>query len=141
MIDSLDGVRAFLLEQPGVQAVLEGGIYVGEIDGAEVPLMPRKTAVILPAGGMDNRSYIQVSSPRIDIWCYGRSYAECSDLDLAIAEAMAAMKRTKQPGSSATILLHCAFYAGGPYMARDPDTDWPVVHRQYTVTAAEIAAS
>jgi hypothetical protein len=140
VVDILDGVRAYLMENGGVQAALQGGVYVGELEGAEIPLMPRRTAVIVPAGGMDNRSYIQVSSPRITIWCYGASYVDCSDLDLAIADAMSSMKRTRQAVSSGFVLLHSAFYAGGPYMARDPDTDWPVVHRDYTVTAAEIAA-
>ena len=141
MIDILEAVRAFLLDQAGVRAVLDGGIYIGELEGAEVPLMPRKAAVIVPAGGLDNQSYVPIGSPRVDIWCYGKLYSECSDVDLAICDALASMRRTRQAVSSSFVLLQDAFYASGPYTARDPDTGWPIVHRQYTIHAAEIAAS
>jgi hypothetical protein len=137
MIDIYEGVREFLLADADVVAMLEGGIYVGEIDGAEIDLMPRRTAIITQAGGMDNNSFLQVGSPRMEIWCYGESYFDAAKLDRMICAAMAAMCRKKVND----VLLHTAARSGGPWSARDAETNWPVVHRSYTVTAAEVAAS
>ena len=139
MIDIYAGILALLMADPDVTGLLQvsPGGYVGEIPPAGVDQMPARCFLIVPSGGQDNRSRIQVSTPRMDIWCYGATYADASSLDLAICSALQNIQRNKIAGT----LIHSCIYGGGPWMHRDRDTFWPIVVRSYQITAAEIAAN
>jgi len=139
MIDIYAAALAFLMADPDITGLLQvtPGGFVGEVAPAAIAQMPARCFLIVPSGGMDNRGPIQVSTPRMDLWCYGATYADASSLDLAICSALQNIRRVKVAGA----LLHSVIYGGGPWMHRDRDTFWPIVVRSYQITAAEIAAN
>jgi len=96
--------------------------------------MPRKAIVVKQSGGLGSRSYMQHSSPRIDIFCYGETPYQARTVRRQVYEVLQQLIRTVTNST----LIHSISPEGGPLDLRDPDTSWPVVFESYQVFAADV---
>jgi hypothetical protein len=137
--DYITGVRAFLLADASVAALVSTRVYGVELpdSDAEVKAMPRKAVVLVPAGGdllVGRRSYLRVSDPRMDVFSYGETAYETSRVDRAVRGALKQMRRNTQ----GTTMLYSADPVSTARVFRDPDTEWRSLVSTYTVLHSEV---
>jgi hypothetical protein len=134
--DYVLGLRAFLLGTGDVIALVQERIFAPEVPQGEADDMPRKCAVLRPAGGgiLTSNSYMQLGDPRIDIFSYGETPYEADRVHRAVYGALKQMRRNVQGEA----LLHWAKPSTAGLPLRDPDTEWPYVLSSWQVLVAEV---
>ena len=143
MTDYLSALRGYLMAQAGVTNLFlddSGAVKIPEIyvlgipsDEAWVKAMPFKCVVLVPVGGSPNPGLGFTSRANVEAVCYGESDFEAYRLERAVSEALKTLSREVIGG----VLLHNATLSGGPIQARDPETLWPAMRRQFTLRADE----
>lgn len=134
--EPLAAVRALLLADTDVAALVAARVFVGELPKAEIEKMPRATIQLEPAGGMGNANQLY-GDPRIDVYCWGASPRESWQVYRAVHAALKGLERKV----FAETLLHWARESAMGALGRDPEKDWPVTLNSWQVRAAEIAAT
>jgi hypothetical protein len=135
MIDVIEAVVAYLKSDAGVAALVGTRVYGGELPRSQAATMPQGTVVVSPAGGgLLGLSGNDYGDSRVDIDCYSTTPHQAYKLNLAVYDAMKAIRRRKQ----GTALLHWSRPSSTGATGRD--TDWPITVSSYQVLAAEVAA-
>jgi len=138
--DPVKALRTDLLADAGVAALAATRVHGAELNRETNSVMPVKAVVIRKSGlgaSGGNRSRVEISSPRVDVFCYGETPFEAARLDLAVYEYLKQMT----PHVTNECYLLDAVLVSGPVDLREEDTSWPLVFRSYTVTAAEAVAA
>jgi len=137
MTDYLSALRGYLMAQASVTSLFAGipDIYVLGIpsDEAWIKAMPVKCVVLVPTGGAQNPGIGYTTRANVEAVCYGESDYEAYRLERAVSEALKTLNREVVGG----VLLHNATLVGGPIQARDPETLWPAMRRQFSIRADE----
>lgn len=128
--DVITSLIVFLQNDYEVDALVDGRIYGDNLPQREIENMPRKCAVLMEAGGLQNNDYLPLRQPRVDIYSYGETYYEAGKLDRAIYKALKDLNRKKVDNT----LMHGVALSGGAYSLRDNDTGWPMKMRAITVS-------
>jgi len=134
--EPLAAVRAFLLADADLAAIVGTRVFVGELPESEIEQMPRATVQLEPGGGMGNANQLY-GDPRIDFYCYGDSPRVAWQVYRALHAALKDLQREV----FAETLLHWARESAMGALGRDPEKDWPVTLNSWQVRAAEIAAT
>lgn len=137
--DAIAGLRAFLLADPDVAALVSGRVFGGELAGAEAASMPRKAIVVARAGGPGaiGKGYQRYGDIGVELRCYGETPHSADQLWRRAYPALKQLARVIEDGC----LIHWAKLGGGPMALRDPDTDWPFTLASFQVLVAEVAAA
>jgi len=143
MTDFLSALRTYLLSQAAVLNMFVDSsgartiaqVYVLGIPSSEdfVKAMPQKCIVLVPTGGPAQQGLRPVSNANVDAVCYGESDWEAARLERVVAESLKTLCREVV----GAVLLHGCTLSGGPIQARDPETLWPAMRRQFTIRADE----
>jgi len=133
MMDVIEALIGFLKADAGVAALASTRIYGAVLQRDEIKQMPRKTAVLRYAGGIEHNRFSPIAEPRVDIWSYGETDYEAGRLDRAIYDALKGLDRK----TTNNTLLHGVALSGGPLMMHDSETEWPARVRSVTVYADE----
>lgn len=133
------GVRAYLLSDSALNALVEGRIFGGELPAAQTKFMPRRALVIKGSGGasLTGGSYVEHDTERLDLFAFGATPREAG---LVMRPAALAMKRLKR-SVHAGVLLHWARNAGGSSSGREPGTEWPRKFQSFQVHHGLVAVS
>lgn len=135
--DPITTLRAYLLTQSTVTAVIVARIFGEELPGTEANSMPREAIVLATAGGRQGlgaSSNMDVGNYSISVRCYHKTLYEARALDRIVHEAMNAINRWAVVGQGG---LHYAIQESGPFVMRDPDTDWPFALSTYALMTGE----
>lgn len=135
----MGALRAFLLADAGIAALVGEDVYANEIPDVEAESMPRKLVLISSAGGaylsQANRSFLPIDARMKDVRCYGETPYEARRLWDEVNEALKNMRRHLR----GDCLLYSATKIGGPTSLREPNVEWPLTFASYQVLAAETA--
>ncbi|WEK00596.1 MAG: DUF3168 domain-containing protein [Candidatus Sphingomonas phytovorans] len=123
MADLVGAVAALLAADAGIAAIVGARVFGGELPPGETQHMPRRVIVLKPSGGfsMTGASYVEADTQRLDLFAYGATVREASDLCGAAAAVLRRIDRVVSAG----VLIHWAQSAGGFLTGREPVTDWP----------------
>jgi len=143
MTDYLSALRGYLMAQAAVTNLFtdaSGAVKIPEIyvlgipsDEAWIKAMPFKCVVLVPGGGPSNPGIGFTTRANVEAVCYAESDFEAARLERAVSEALKTLSREVVGG----VLLHNATLVGGPIQARDPETLWPAMRRQFSIRADE----
>jgi hypothetical protein len=133
MIDALAAVCNYLLSHSDVTDQVDQRVFGGELPEREIEHMPQKAVVVQYDGGLVVASCLPLSSPRFNIFSYGRSYYEAGEVDRAVYSVLKNLTRTRVGEA----LLYSVTINSGPFMARDDKTDWHFQWRNATIKAAD----
>jgi hypothetical protein len=131
--DFLSALRAYLLGQSEVVALVSKSVYVLALPKEELDLGPHAVVVLLSSGGNLGKVGRTTAEARVDVVCYGATDFEAMQLDMVVSESIKWLNREYVNG----VLLHNASVAGGPFQARDPEIFWPCMRRQTLIRADE----
>lgn len=135
-------LRASLIADADVQALVAGRVFVYELPQAEAVSMPRAAIVLMPGGGwsgVGSRSLLRLVSLRIQVQCYGATPSEAGELYRRAHDHMKQFIRDRRNVGTPPVgvLLHRANLEMSALFLRDPDTDWPFVLEAWDVLASE----
>ncbi len=141
--DPMLAMVSFLSNDAPSLALHGGRCYGVEIPEDLVPLVSDaksilKTIVIKRSGmgaSAGDRSRIELSRPRFDVFSYGETPSEAASLDLAAYDALKQMI----PHTEGSCRMLDAVLVAGPVDLIEEDTGWPFTFRTYLVTVAEVA--
>jgi hypothetical protein len=121
--DPRAAVVAYLQEHDHIVAMVDGRIFRPKLPQAEDEYMPRACIIVSGAGGVDlyAGSYLPLSTPRIDIRCYGSTGLEADNVAQACKMAM---KRLRA-GVWADTKVYWAKISADLNPLVDADTLWP----------------
>lgn len=135
--DPITTLRAYLLTQSTVTTVTNR-VFGEELPGSEAEHMPRETIVLATSGGragLGASSNMDVGNYAIAVRCYQKTLYEARALDRIVFEAMMAINRWAVVGQGG---LHYAVQDSGPFVMREPETDWPFALSTYNVMTGEV---
>ena len=117
------GLRAFLLDQASITALVATRVFAGELDADETASMPRAAIVLKSSGGVSltGESTLDHDTQRIDLFTFGATPREAGVVMRAAALAL----RRLQRGMYAGVAIHWVNPAGGSSQGREPGTEWP----------------
>jgi len=132
-VDIIAALRKLLLSETGVTD------YTTVIGGAELPEdeienMPQQAIVLHGSGGPQEEGTVDIVKPRVDVFCYGKTYVEAGEVDRAVFDVLKHLSRRTING----VLLHSVACGGGPIQAKHAGTGWPIQWRSYQITASDI---
>lgn len=137
--DETAAVRAYLLAQAEIVALVGQRVYVWELPEDEADNMPRACIVVNDTGlssqGQLNRSRVRFQVRTKDLKCYGASSVQARAVWDACSEALARMR----PHTRAGVRLYGAV-VGGPQGMREPAVNWPMWYTTFNLSAATVAA-
>lgn len=136
--DPITTLRAYLVTQTTVTDVVTTRVFGEELPGDEAQNMPREAIVLATSGGrvrLGAASNMDVGNYSIAVRCYHKTLYEARALDRIVYEAMMAINRWAVVGQGG---LHYAVQDSGPFVMRDPDTDWPFALSTYNVMTGEV---
>lgn len=138
-VDPIKGVRALLLADTDVAALVGDSVYGAEIPETLSASMPVAAIVLKPAGGPSRPGggYQQFGAVRVDVVCYGETLKQSWSVYLAVYTALQDLRRGVYDG----VLLHSADPSSKGVTARDPVTQWPTTYSSWLVLASEVAAA
>ena len=139
MVNYLAGLRALLLADAALVARVGNRVYGLEFPRASVATnaMPLDSIVLNPSGGLDARSYVQITRPRIDVWAYGPTASDAMWTLLAAHDALKYVKNA----THGSVRIYGANQISGPVNLREPETEWPLVISSWEVLVNEAAAA
>lgn len=124
--DPIADIRALLLADDDVTALVEQRVYHSELPEFETENMPRQTVVLAQVGGYGRRKRERVRRIRLDTICYGATLYDSQQLHDAVRDVLENLTRTY--GSVKSIEMNSE-----GQNARDPFKQWPVCFATYTV--------
>ncbi|MEL7447108.1 MAG: DUF3168 domain-containing protein [Pseudomonadota bacterium] len=121
--DPIAGLVAFLSADAALGALLDLGVFGGELPPDQTALMPARAVVIKSSGGVSTMAdgYSAHDTQRVDVFGFGRTPHEAGQVRSAAALALRNLRRSVHAGT----LLHWAKTASGPIPGREPQTEWP----------------
>ena len=139
MTDVLKALRTLLLADSILATHVGTRIFGLELPKAEADSMPRKNVVLRLAGGLGvgARGFAYLHTVRIDVFNYGATPFESSEVWRASHDAMKAINRKVYNST----LLHSAEQSSGPIYLKDPDGDWSLVLESWSLLASETTAT
>ena len=135
--DHVTAVMEYLKADSDIVALVGTRVFGIELPELETNFMPRKAIVIKQSGGDGSGGYLEHSSPRIDIFCYGETPHQARTVRREVFDVLKQLIRTVTDST----LINSISPEGGPLDLRDPDTQWPVVFESYQVFAGESPVS
>lgn len=139
VVPPLEALRAALLADPLVAAVLEDRVYVGRVPGTPaagvLPALPG--CLLRHAGGPGGAVHAALVAVRVDCHAYGPTPYSANLAHYLLHDAFRRIERQAAGGT----LIHSVLPEGGPIDLVDPSTEWPeVVSSWALLTAEEIPA-
>lgn len=135
IVPPLEALRAALLADPLVAAVLGDRIYVGRVPGApaagELPENPG--ALLRHAGGLGAPRHAALLAVRVDVHAYGPTPYSANLTHYTLHDALRRIERLTIAGT----LVHSVLPEGGPVDLVDPTTEWPEVVSSWALLTAE----
>ena len=135
--DHVTAVVEYLKADGDIVALVGTRVFGIELPETETDNMPRKAIVVKQSGGDGSRGYLEHSTPRMDVFCYGETPYQARTVRREVYDVLKQLIRTVTDST----LIHSISPEGGPLDLRDPDTQWPVVFESYQVFAAEVVAA
>ncbi len=135
--DHVTAVQEYLKADVDIVALVGTRVFGIELPELESNFMPRKAIVIKQSGGLGSGGYLEHSSSRMDVFCYGETPYQARTVRREVYNVLKQLIRTVVDST----LIHSISPEGGPLDLRDPDTQWPVVFESYQVYAAEVIAA
>lgn len=129
MVDVITAVREILKHDPDVNLMTGGRVFGGELPPTEVEHMPRKTVVVMYAGGDPRRGTTPVAGARLVVWSWAESFHEAGRLDAAVFDVLENVIRR----TVGNVLVHAILPIGAPSMFKDADAGWPAYARSASV--------
>lgn len=124
--DPIADIRALLLADTDVEALVGERVYHSELPATESQSMPVKTVVLAQVGGPGRAKTTNLRRIHLDTICYGETLYESQQLHDAVREVLEDLARTSN--SIKTIEIVSEGQNG-----RDPLKQWPVCFATYTV--------
>ena len=133
--DAIIALRAIVLADAGVAALVGARVFGDELPDLEAPNMPRYACVLSPAGGPPDHSYVPISRQSIDVRAYGPTPLGAKKLHLAVHNVLKNLRRSVSLGT----LIHSLTVESGPYALREPEAgaEWPLVFASYGLLVSE----
>lgn len=135
--DAISATIAALKDSAAVTALVGTRVFGAELPAAETVPMARESIVVAIAGtpstSPGTSDWIKWSRRRVDVRCYGPSFARAM-LVAVTAEAQLKGWTRKAVGG---ILIDVFTHTAGPIQFRDPDLDWPTVITTWNVLHAD----
>ncbi len=133
--DPLAALRTYLLADTKVGPLVSVGVFVNGIPSERAGSMPGGAVSLNAAGGFQLFQNVPVSTPRVDVLCYGASRRSSYVLHLAVQAALRALHRE----FVGLCLLHVARQESGAAFIVDELTNWPLVLSSWQLFAADQA--
>jgi len=136
--DPITTLRAYLLTVSSLSTEVGGRVFGEEVPSTETNSMPRKCLVLASSGGrmgLGAASNMDVGNIRIAVRSYASELYEARAIDRMVYEAMTAISRWSASGQGG---LHYAVQESGPFVIRDPDTQWPFALSTYGLMTGEV---
>lgn len=129
LAEIVTAIVELLKADAGVAALAGTRVFGGELPPSETALMPRKTIVIQPSGGVPFKpaSLVKAEAQRLDVVAYGATPLEAATLRAAAAHALVLTVRAIFAG----VLVHWVQSAGGYLAGRDRDGQWPFAFQSF----------
>lgn len=124
--DPIADIRALLVADPTVSALVSDRAYLHELPESESPNMPQQAVVLTQAGGPGRPKTLKTRTIRLDTICYGATLHESYQLHQAVREVVEALARR----SNSVISVETV---SDGQNARDPLKQWPVCFASYRV--------
>lgn len=125
------GLRAFLLADVALSALVGTRVFGGELPADQTAAMPRQCIVIKGSGGVSltGNTSNEHDTERVDLRSFGATPREASIVARTAALAMKRMTRSVH----GEVLLHWANVASGAIPGREPGTEWPFRNQSFQV--------
>lgn len=133
MTDVIAALRLFLSRDVGVTLLVNARVFATELPKEEMKDMPRKSIVLVYAGGVERNCFLPIAGCRIDVWSYGETYHEAGRVDRVVYDVLKALDRQ----TVGNVLLHGVALSGGPFSVREGRSGWPAQWRSVSVSADE----
>lgn len=135
--DHLSALRAYLLADPEVSALVATRVFAVELPQATIEAEtdiehPSKMVVLRPSGGAGREDRVRIENSNLDVLCYGETDFEANLLRRTVADVLKNAIRVVQDN----VLIHNISATGGPLFLKDPDSKWPVMFQSYRMLAA-----
>lgn len=135
--DHVTAVVEYLKADSDIVALVGTRVFGIELPEAEADFMPRKAIVVKQSGGAGSGGWLEHSTPRMDVFCYGETPHQARTVRREVYDVLKQLIRTVIDST----LINSISPSGLPLDLRDPDTQWPVVFESYQVFAAEVVAA
>lgn len=151
-VDDIAAVRAYLLADAQIAALVGTRVFCDELPDEEAASMPRPAIVINDSGlgsgggalGMTNESNIPIGITTKDLRCYGATFVEARRVWGLAAGALKELGQTTgrvvialtDAYGTHSVMLYSATPAA-PSTTREPDVDWPLTFGTFNLMAAE----
>ena len=122
--DPIADIRALLVADAGVSALVGERVYHSELPESESPNMPQQAVVVAQAGGPGRPKKLKTRTIRLDTICYGATLYESLQLHLVVREALETL-------SVPTGSVKSVETVSDGQNARDPLKQWPVCFASY----------
>jgi hypothetical protein len=132
--DPVSAIVAVLKADTDVAALISTKAYDRELPCTETENMPQKCVVVRPVGGSGTGDRTRVGEVNVDCMCYGEVPYQAAKVSWAVLQALKHMDGQTQENT----LLKTAIPIAGPIFLRDPDTDWPIEMRTFTIKAGQL---
>lgn len=132
--DLIGAIVAFLKADAALAALVGTRVFGGELPEGETANMPRRAIVVRKSGGVSRTgdSYLEHDTKRVDVFAYGATPYEASQVLETAALALRRLRRSVHAG----VLLHTAEQASGALPGREPTTEWPREFQSFQVLHA-----
>lgn len=122
--DPIADIRALLVADTTVSALVADRVYHSELPEPESPNMPQQAVVVAQAGGPGRPKTLKTRTIRLDTLCYGATLYESYQLHQAVREVVETLARR----SNSVISVETV---SDGQNARDPLKQWPVCFASY----------
>lgn len=132
----LGGVRAILLADAAVTALVSTRVYSGTLPSGTSPLTVGGCIVLNPSGGPANPGILgEYGVSRIDTLCYGKDPGNAYNVYLAVYAALKGAASQTIGG----VLVHSVNVMSKGALGTDPVTQWPLCLASFSVLADEVS--
>lgn len=133
--DILTAVREVLLGDPDVVALTQGRIWRIQIPPDHARQMPESCVVISRAGGRADVGYLQLSSQRIDVRCYGINGQDAADVASAVHPVLKQLRRQ----AVGNCMLYSLTVESEKVDLLEANVNWSLVFSSYLALYSEVA--
>lgn len=137
--DLEQGVRAYLLTDAVLSALVTDRIFAGGLPASQTKFMPRPALVIRSSGGasLNAASKVEHDTQRLDFFSFGATRRVAGMIMRTAALTMKRLDRSVHGG----VLLHWAQNAGGSSQGVEPGTEWPRQFQSFQVYHGLVSVS
>lgn len=126
MIDPLEAVLQLALADAGLQEIVDDRIAAEQRFGSDAgdwSIDEPALTINWDGGGVE--LYVQVQTPRLEIRCYGKSFAEAAKVYAAVVDLMRSINRELVETTRGTALVYYVNLNASPGRLIDPDVSVP----------------